>query len=185
MSFLNWKSFLILSEDKLKKIIMEKGIAYTAGLLIIMVTAWNVNEKLVANRPYWDSKYASEQTREVIGKMIEAHGGLKKWQGMPSISYQHTYVSPHDPSNPWTSDEIVEQGTRRVYQKWPLDNAEIIYDGEAYYGVNWQRGNPPKFTAHLAMYFSNIPWLTQDEGVKLGDVRTRKILDQTRILKMP
>jgi hypothetical protein len=127
-----------------------------------------------------ESRYANKETKNVIEKMIEAHGGLKAWQDKSSISYEHTYVNPFDPSDPWTSNEIIEQRSRRVFQNWPLDNAEIIYDGKDYYGVNWKRGNPPKFTAHLAMYFSNLPWLTQDNGVKLGEIKIRKILNEPK-----
>lgn len=159
---------------------MKTKLAYTIGAMIIVATALSMKNILIQKKQYDGPKYATEDTKVVIEKMIAEHGGLDGWKSKPSISYRHTYLGPHDPNDPWTSDEIIEQGRRRVYQNWPLDNAEIIYDGKGYYGVNWKRGNPPKFTAHLAMYFANIPWLTQDEGVQLGKVRRRKILDEPK-----
>lgn len=159
---------------------MKTKLAYTISTLIIISTAWAMTSRINSDFSNSEPTYASKETKEVIEKMIEAHGGLSPWKSKPSISYRHTYVGPHDPSDPWTSDEIVEQGRRRVVQNWPLDDAKIIYDGNGYYGVNWKRGNPPKFTAHLAMYFANIPWLTQDDGVKLGEIRRRRVLDDSK-----
>jgi hypothetical protein len=123
--------------------------------------------------------YASKETLTIIQKMLKAHGGFKPWSNKSTVGYVHTYVGPQDPGDPWTSEEIVEQGTRRVYQNWQLDEAKIIYNGEAYYGVNWKRGNPPKFTAHLAYYFGNLPFLTQDEGVTLTATGKASILEGT------
>ncbi|WP_340077834.1 hypothetical protein [Leptobacterium sp. I13] len=166
---------------------MKTRIAYvfTLVVLIVSISACNTKKKSEETTtentaPALDPRYASEETKEVIEKMIKAHGDLEKWKNSPSVSYQHTYIGPFDPSDPWTSDEIIEQGKRRVYQNWPLDKAEIFYNGKGYYSVNWKRGNPAKFTAHLAYYFSNIPWLTQDNGVKLGEVRTREIFDEPK-----
>ena len=157
---------------------MKTKMAYASGVLVITIMTMAMKSSIETK--VFEPEYASQKSKEVIKKMIEAHGGLEVWQSKPSISYRHSYVGPWDPSDPWTSDEIVEQGSRRVYQNWPLDTSQVIYDGMGYYGVNWTRGNPPKFTAHLAMYFSNIPWLTQDEGVNLGEVRKRKMLDDPK-----
>lgn len=132
------------------------------------------------SRKMYRPKYHSKKTQEIIEKMILAHGGMEAWILAPTISYTHTYTNPFDPSDLWTSEEIIEQGRRRVYQYWPLDSAEIIFDGNDFYSVGWKRGNPPKFTAHLAYYFGNIPWLTQDESVLLGEVRKRKILNDPK-----
>jgi len=156
---------------------------FKIGFLIMVLMSCkekSVKTESITSVPVLESRYESTETKRVIEKMITAHGGLINWKNKPSISYVHTFVSPFDPSDPWTSHEIIEQGRRRVYQNWPLDSAEIIYNGKEFYGVNWKRSNPPKFTAHLAMYFSNLPWLTQDNGVKLGEVRRRKILDEPK-----
>ncbi len=158
---------------------MKTKLIFALSILVIIITASAMKNNTEAY--FIGPKYATQESKELIKKMIAAHGGLEQWQSKPSISYRHSYVGPWDPSDPWTSDEIIEQGSRRVYQNWPLDTAQIIYDGMGYYGVNWvARANPPKFTAHLAMYFSNIPWLTQDEGVNLGEVRKRKLLDDPK-----
>ncbi|MGZ0014925.1 DUF6503 family protein [Yeosuana sp. AK3] len=159
-----------------------KNVFKIGFVFVSLMSCAHKNKKIeyTASNTAIESRYYNNETKRVIEKMITAHGGLTNWNKKPSISYIHTYVSPYDPSDPWTSHEIIEQGSRRVYQNWSLDKAEIIYNGKDFYGVNWKRGNPPKFTAHLAMYFSNLPWLTQDFGVKLGEVRKRRILDEPK-----
>ncbi|MCP4200713.1 MAG: hypothetical protein GY769_02110 [bacterium] len=104
---------------------------------------------------------------DVIQRTIEAHGGMEAWHRAPTISYEHTYVNPADPKDPWVSRETIEQGRRRAYLDWPRDNARMAYDGARTWSLNWKRDNPPKFHTHLAYYFLNLPWLTQDPGVRL------------------
>ena len=76
-------------------------------------------------------------------------------------------VAPYEPDDPWVSVETTQQGSRRTYQDWPLDEASIVYDGTSVWSVDWKRDNPPKFMVNLTYYFLNLPWLTQDDGVVL------------------
>jgi hypothetical protein len=112
---------------------------------------------------------AGEKTAasEVIGKLIDAHGGMDKWRATRTVSFEHKLVSPQEPDDPWVSREITDQRTRREYQEWPLDEAVICFDGENTWSMNWKRLNPPKFMVNLAYYFLNLPWITQDPGVIL------------------
>lgn len=41
-----------------------------------------------------DNKYAAEKTKEIINKMIEAHGGYEKWKNAPAISYDNIFFNP-------------------------------------------------------------------------------------------
>jgi len=106
---------------------------------------------------------------DVAQAMIEAHGGLAAWKATTTVSYKHTLVAPYEPDDPWVSVEVVDQQTRREYQDWPLDEARIVSDGSQVWSVNWKRANPPKFMVNMAYYFINLPWLTQDDGVNLGE----------------
>ena len=68
-------------------------------------------------------RYDSPETEELIEHMIEAHGGMEKWRSAPSLSYDHKMIDPSHPDDPWLSVEMVEQGRRRMYHEWPLDEA--------------------------------------------------------------
>jgi len=107
---------------------------------------------------------------DVTKAMIEAHGGLDAWKAKPALSYKHTMVAPYEPNDPWVSVEVVDQATRREYQDWPLDEATIAFDGTEVWSVGWKRANPPKFMVNMAYYFINLPWLTQDDGVNIGEL---------------
>lgn len=106
--------------------------------------------------------------QDVCHMMIEAHGGMEKWASAPTVSLQHELTSPQDPDDVWRSIEVTEQGSRRSYQEWPLEEARIASDGKETWSLNWKRKNPPKFMVNLAYYFLNLPWITQDNGVNLN-----------------
>lgn len=119
-----------------------------------------------------EPEYASTETREVIERMVEAHGGLERWQAAPSIRFDNVmFMNMAGPQQLpwWASHEVIEQGGRRAYQEWPLDQAMLAYDGERVWSQNWKRGNMPVFMTHFFYYFVNLPWLTQDDGVILGE----------------
>jgi len=120
-------------------------------------------------------QYASEETRRVIGNMLDAHGGLERWQSAPSISYDAVMHNNYHGKNEfawWVQHEVIDQKTRQVYQHWPLDGAHLGYDGNEVWTQNWNRSNPPTMMVHFFYYFVNLPWLTQDEGVILGEPQT-------------
>lgn len=113
--------------------------------------------------------YASPKTKEIIQKMIQAHGGMENWQKAKSISFDHKMIDPRTPNEPWVSKEFHDPISRRTYQHWPLDNARLAFDGERTWTVNWGKGNPPAMMARVAFYFLNLPWVTQDESVQLAE----------------
>ena len=117
-------------------------------------------------------KYASEESQRVIEAMLEAHGGLERWQAAPAISFDNVMYNTYAEKTSfawWVAHEVIDQKTRRAYQTWPMDNARIGYDGKEVWSENWKRGNPPTFMVPLFYYFVNLPWLTQDDGVMLSD----------------
>lgn len=131
--------------------------------------------------------YSTPDTRVTIEAMVAAHGGMEKWQSVPTISYEHAMTDPSEPDDPWVTIEVTEQGSRRCYQTWPRDNATLGFDGETTWTVGWMRGNPPKMMAGISYFFLNLPWITQDDGVILEQVGTAKLPTQTKdyiIVKM-
>lgn len=118
-------------------------------------------------------EYASEETREVVQKMISAHGGFDKWKEAKTFSFDNIMFSQGLPGSPfWINNVLVDKDTRQVYQHWPIHGSTMAYDGETTWGKDWKVGNPPKFEALFFYYFLNLPWLTQDENVSLGQVKT-------------
>jgi len=139
-------------------------------LLVVGLTA------TAAKSNQWP-KYASAKTKEAIERMINAHGGMEKWQKAPTVSF-NTHFKVNFGGNNWVSyweEMTVEQGTRRVYATLP--NADKTFGRIAFDGKRaWSAGNlqgiaraPARFTAWRDYYMFNIPWLTQDPGVNLGE----------------
>lgn len=116
-------------------------------------------------------KYASAETKEVIEKMIDAHGGYEKWSQLKTLSFTSVMHSASLPTlHFWIKDQVTEMQTRRTYQDWPVVGSQLGYDGEKAWGINWNVGNPPNHQHSVFFYYLNLPWLTQDEHVVLGDV---------------
>ncbi len=115
-------------------------------------------------------KYASKETKEVIQKMIEAHGGYDKWDQMKTQSFT---TIMHSESlgllRFWINDQVVDMQKRRSYQDWPLVRSKMTFDGEKVWSVDWRVGNPPGHQHSVFFYYLNLPWLTQDDHVTLGE----------------
>ena len=121
--------------------------------------------------------------QELARRVIAAHGGMAKWKAAPTVRFTHVMFQPGLPEgeNPWWIHvETVEQGSRRTYQDWPLDDAQIANDGKIVWSTNWDKGNPPRFMSGLTYYFLNLPWLTQDSGVKLSGPGKGKLPDSEK-----
>jgi hypothetical protein len=104
---------------------------------------------------------------EIAQKMIEAHGGMDKWEKAPTVSFTDELI-PAGMSAGLNGNFTVEQGPRRVYAEFPAMNMRMGWDGEQAWSENWAVPYPPRFLAQLNYYFLNLPWLTMDSGVILG-----------------
>jgi hypothetical protein len=103
---------------------------------------------------------------QVIQDMIAAHGGMDAWKNAPTFSFTDQWGD----SPPTTF--VVEQGRRRAYFEVPGTDVSVAWDGEKAWSMNWPTQTPVRFLALLNYYFINIPWLTQDPGVKLAGPET-------------
>ncbi|MFQ5778779.1 MAG: hypothetical protein ACE5IP_12305 [Terriglobia bacterium] len=113
--------------------------------------------------------------REVVERMIAAHGGLEKWRSAPTVSFEDT-LQPAGGA-PLISRVTVEQGPRRAYLDFPEIGARIAWDGEKAWSENWQGPFPPRFLALLSFYFANLPWVAADPGVNLSEPGTGRLWD--------
>jgi hypothetical protein len=133
--------------------------------------------------------YASAETRGVIERMVEAHGGMAAWRQAPTLAYDVVFFNPYAAAgeNPWwIYREVVEQRTRRAYHAWPVEGARLGYDGARVWTTDWAVDNMPEFMVHFFYYFVNLPWLSQDGGIRLGPVeRVRLPGIPTDLLAVP
>lgn len=118
-------------------------------------------------------EYASDHTREVIEKMVKAHGGIDRWRAIPAITFDAIMHNNFHQKNElawWVAREQIDQKTRQVHQDWYLNDARIGFDGEQVWSLNWTKANPPTAMLYFFYYFINLPFITQDEGVILSEV---------------
>ncbi|MFT6940781.1 MAG: hypothetical protein ACJASN_002276, partial [Cyclobacteriaceae bacterium] len=119
--------------------------------------------------------YASEATKEIIQKMILSHGGYEKWAKLETFSFT---TAMHSESlgllRFWINDQTIDMQTRRTYQDWPLVGSRMTFDGEKVWSTDWRVGNPPSHQQSVFFYYLNLPWLTQDENVELGEAEKIK-----------
>jgi hypothetical protein len=116
--------------------------------------------------------------------MMRAHGGWEKWRGAKTISYTNIAFIPVIPLQEgmsewdrWSwSNETLELERRRGYHDWPIEKGRIESDGKKVWTVDLpQGGNPPAMMFQNAFYFINLPWMTQDPGVRLGKPNRKKM----------
>lgn len=128
---------------------------------------------LMANHSQAKPTYADAESKRVIEAMVNAHGGIERWRAVESIRFDNVMHNNYHGKNEfawWVAHEVIDQRTRQAYQHWPMDDAQIGYDGEQVWSRNWKRSNPPAMMVHFFYYFVNLPWLTQDDGVELSAV---------------
>ena len=106
------------------------------------------------------------QGPQVVQDMVAAHGGLEAWRAAPTVTFRDEFQVPGQPAQ--ASRVVVEQTARRAYLDMP-DSSTIAWDGSQAWSTNWKSPLPPRFLALLNYYFLNLPWLTQDTGVKLAE----------------
>ncbi|MCI0619000.1 hypothetical protein L0244_39005, partial [bacterium] len=140
---------------------------FTLGVMILVLT-FNFFSPFTAG--------SKGESHEIIAAMITAHGGMEKWKSAPTVSFEDQFLQAGAPK-PMTSRVTVEQGRRRAYLDFPESNARIGWNGKEAWSENWKAPIPPRFLALLNYYFLNLPWLTSDPGVRLGEPGKAKLWD--------
>jgi hypothetical protein len=106
---------------------------------------------------------------QVVHDMIAAHGGMEAWRQAPTFSFSDQWGD----APPTTF--VVEQSRRRAYFDVAGTHISAAWDGEKAWSRNWPMPTPVRFLALLNYYFLNLPWLTQDPGVILGEPGTGRL----------
>ncbi|WP_462248711.1 hypothetical protein [Ekhidna sp.] len=113
--------------------------------------------------------YASKETKSIIEKMLDAHGGYDKWKSIKTMSFSNVMHSQQlGVLRFWIHDQVVDMKSRRLYQDWPLVGSKLSFDGEKVWSVDWRVANPPAHQQSVFFYYLNMPFLTQDDHVILG-----------------
>ncbi len=119
---------------------------------------------------------AKSRSRKIVEAMIEAHGGLAAWKSAPTVSFECSFLPAGAPSA-MVSREVIEQGARRAYIDYSGSDMRLAWDGDRAWSENWKAPYPPRLMALMNYYFLNLPWLTMDPGVILGDPATARLWD--------
>ena len=137
-------------------------------ILTMMITI------LTLGKGFSQQKYASNETKTIIEKMIKSHGGYEKWKSIKTLTFTSNM---HSKSlgflRFWVKTQTIDMKTRRSYQDWPLIGSKLSFDGKEAWSTDWRVGNPPNHQHSVFFYYVNLPWLTQDDNVILG--KTEKI----------
>lgn len=119
--------------------------------------------------------YASNETKDIIEKMIQAHGGYEKWEALETLTFT---TAMHSKSlgflRFWINTQTIDMKTRRSYQDWPIVGSKMTFDGTEAWSTDWRVGNPPNHQHSVFYYYVNLPWLTQDKNVLLSAVEKIK-----------
>ena len=112
---------------------------------------------------------------KIVRKMIAAHGGMEAWAAAPTVAFTEEFRQGEAESG-FPGRVVVKQDTRQARLDYG-GAMQAFWDGERAWSVNWMAPTPPRFLALLNYYFTSLPWLTQDDGVNLGEPGTGTLFD--------
>ncbi|MEN8144799.1 MAG: hypothetical protein ABFS14_07590 [Gemmatimonadota bacterium] len=112
-------------------------------------------------------EYADAETRRVVEEMVRAHGGMEAWNDVDRFNYRFFTKSSNSPE-PFLSTETVQPATGLSHIEWPVFGAQTAFDGEEVWSQGWPMPIPAGFFARLTFSFISLPFLTQQDGVKLA-----------------
>lgn len=129
------------------------------------------------------AEYKTKETKEIIQNMVKAHGGMDAWNNAEAISFTKK-ATPRMPNgeltpNPWITEETVHLKTERAIIKMEDGGGLIVKNGEEIWDMNMsdqkKAAVTPAMLSLMTFKFTNIPWLTQQEGVVLEEVVNQKL----------
>lgn len=120
--------------------------------------------------------YSSPKAKEIVEKMIAAHGGMAKWNSSQALSFTHLLVfgKPLE-TEFWLSTETTEIKTERAYHDWHTFDGKLAFDGSKIWTQNWKLDNPPGTNVNNIYHAMALPWLTQSSDAILEEQPQEKI----------
>jgi hypothetical protein len=115
--------------------------------------------------------YLSPQAREIVEKMITAHGGIAKGNNAKALTFTSvlTFGKPLE-TEFWITTETTEIKTERTYQDWLTMGSKLAHDGKRTWTQDWKIDNPPGVNVNGIYYQVALPWLTQRDDVVLEEL---------------
>ena len=122
-------------------------------------------------------QYKSTGAKNIVTKMVAAHGGIDKWNKASALSYSHILVFGEPLGTEfWLSNEAIEIKTEKAYHDWPMFNGKLGYDGKKIWTENWKLDNPPGANLNNIYHALAMPFFTQNKNVVLEELPKARIL---------
>jgi hypothetical protein len=120
--------------------------------------------------------YLSPNAKEIVEKMIVAHGGMAKWNEARALTLTSvlTFGRPLE-TEFWITNETTEIKTERTYQDWLTFGSKLTHDGIKTWTQDWKIDNPPGVNVNGIYYQVALPWLTQRDDVVLEELAKAKL----------
>lgn len=104
-------------------------------------------------------EFKSNKSKELLNKVVEAHGGWQAWNNAKTLSFTHILNFGPPMGTQWgISEEVTEIKTLRTYQYWPTDEATLANDGEKTWVQNWQGFSYPNMNVNQFYRTCSMPW---------------------------
>ncbi|MDX1939633.1 MAG: DUF6503 family protein [Saprospiraceae bacterium] len=134
---------------------------------------------------FWNAQLGMG-AQEVIDRMTQAHGNLKKWRQVPSVQFR-THISLLANNWPDYHEKVTVQPlSRQAYVDFlTADGSKaegsVTYTGETAWAIGKREGLatlPPRLTAWRNFFLFNIPFVIYDPGVRIKNMGIGKLPDQ-------
>jgi hypothetical protein len=104
-------------------------------------------------------QFASNKSKDLLNKVVEAHGGWQAWNNAKTLSFTHILNFGPPMGTQWgISEEVTEIKSLRTYQYWPADVATLANDGEKTWVQNWQGFSYPNMNVNQFYRTCSMPW---------------------------
>ncbi|MCI0596825.1 MAG: hypothetical protein L0Z48_09855 [candidate division Zixibacteria bacterium] len=121
--------------------------------------------------------YASPEARQIIDKVVAAHGGMERWNRAKTLGFTHILTFGPPLAAEWgISEEVTDIQTLRTYQWWPLDGALLGSDGAKTWTKNWQGFSFPNMNANQFYRALSMPWSIASQPYAVGEPSTGKLV---------
>ena len=147
--------------------------AFTLGLGVSTLSAAVLPEPDRSGNAFADDDLKDEAAaRALVDEVIANHGGMDLWTASSAVRFTHISHMPQMSSQlDWmVGHEHVEHSTLRAYADHPLWDSRIAKDENGAWGVNWLFPNSPKGMSTIHYFMAFMPWLSQDEDVRFGEL---------------
>jgi hypothetical protein len=117
--------------------------------------------------------YENDDARELVERMLAAHGGLEPWQDVQALQF-HFFTKTinaqgPNPQPPFYSIETTRLSDGAARLEWPFLGAVTGWDTETVWSADWPIPPlPPGFFTGLTTSFMTLPWLIQTDGMRVS-----------------